>query len=886
MHGEKMLGLARALSWSLGAFICAMALPLAAQEMASRVQSGDLGEAMTRRATLRSISAPVMEVRIAPTGKQLLDAAESSSRSENLSPLAKALGIKPPPRPSAPRRVGSVFPANADSRIVQWETLTDGSHVTHIRISSGGALGIRAKLQLPSGMTIGELRAVARQDDVAETVPLWVANQGENQGERQSEIWTPYTDGDTQLVEIQTPQRVEGSQIRVVSIAHFEESLNESKGPGLSSVSTAAGACSPDVVCTSNSSSIDAGIAERSKSVVRLSFMSDGGSYLCSGTLINSNAQQNFLLTANHCISTQAEAASLSMRWFYEASTCGGGAASVTGAVTISGGAQLMFTNQFVDQTLLRMNLAPPGGAIFSGWNAAAAAPNTSIVSISHPTGDVMKFAVGTISSTIQDRTDGLIRLSDYEQEMYAILFSRGIIEGGSSGSGLFTLSGSSLQLRGVLSSSTVVNSANGLSCSNTTENANYGRFDYFYPQIAPLLNGQSIPADDYPNQPLSTGPALTPGATLTGSLSYVGDIDVFRIPVTQSGTLFVKSAGGFDLIGNLMDANGTTLKTNDDDFGNNNEFGIAWQVNPGTYYLAVAPYDPSVLANNYSVSASFTTATTNHTALWWGGASEDGWGVNVNQQGNTIFATMFNYEATGAQLNPNMWLVSTGTRIGSADSFSGDLYRVVGPGFNASPFTPISAANSTRVGSMRFDFTGIDAGTLTYTVSGAGTGGTGSTVTKNISRQTFGTQPICELSGGDRTYTFNYQDLWWNPNESGWGVNFTHQSDTIFATLFTYEPGAGNANKGLWLVATMPKSSGSQTFQGDLLKVMGPAFDFVPPSLPSLRVSSNIRVGNMRVQFTNGNSAQLTYDVNGQQVTKTIERQVFDTFRPECEKP
>ena len=38
---------------------------------------------------------------------------------------------------------------------------------------------------------------------------------------------------------------------------------------------------------------------------------------------------------------------------------------------------------------------------------------------------------------------------------------------------------------------------------------------------------------------------------------------------------------------------------------------------------------------------------------------------------------------------------------------------------------------------------------------------------------------------------TPNYQGLWWNApaaSESGWGINFAHQGDVIFATWFTYD--------------------------------------------------------------------------------------------------
>ena len=36
-----------------------------------------------------------------------------------------------------------------------------------------------------------------------------------------------------------------------------------------------------------------------------------------------------------------------------------------------------------------------------------------------------------------------------------------------------------------------------------------------------------------------------------------------------------------------------------------------------------------------------------------------------------------------------------------------------------------------------------------------------------------------------------NYTALWWNPAESGWGVNFNHQGNILFGTLFTYDAAA-----------------------------------------------------------------------------------------------
>jgi hypothetical protein len=172
----------------------------------------------------------------------------------------------------------------------------------------------------------------------------------------------------------------------------------------------------------------------------------------------------------------------------------------------------------------------------------------------------------------------------------------------------------------------------------------------------------------------------------------------------------------------------------------------------------------------------------------------------------------------------------------------------------------------------MRLTFSGPDNGTLVYNVGAR-------TVTKSITKQKFATQPACGFSGTNRTFNDNYQDLWWNPAESGWGINLTHQSDIIFATLFTYDA----AGKGMWLILSRgDRIAGTQNFSGALYRTTGPNFDAVPftPIGPS-----NL-VGNMRLEFTDGNTARLIYDVGGVSVTKNIQRQTFDTFHSDCQKP
>ena len=839
-------------------------------EMPSRVTLSGVPE---EKVTLRSSTAPVTSISLAPTANELgIAALGNRFQQSGVTGMAGILGLKSPPvRGLAPRRVGAVFPGGVDANVTQWEAVRGGGRLTHFRITSAGAKGIRAKLVMSPALTKGELRVVSNGADEAAVVPLHASLNGE--------IWTPYTESETQIVEVYTTEAVDGVKIKVEKVGHFVESPWTLKSPGEPAQPTAtgiggAGACTVNVTCAIADDPLNGGaISERRKSVALMTFASGGQIFLCTGTLINSAVQQNFFLTANHCISTQDEASSIETRWFYESSTC---SANVVGvSQSVSGGAQMLFTNQFVDSTLLRLNGSPPAGAIFAGWDSNPLAVNSPIVSLSHPAGDLMKAAIGVIS--VPGNTTGLIRLQGYEQPMYGALFSRGIIEGGSSGSGLFTLNNGSLQLRGVLSSSTLRNSPGGLSCTDTNENANYGRFDYFYPQIAPILNGTPYPPDDAPNQPTPSAPLLTFDAPKTATLNYVGDIDTFRINVGQTGTIYLKSSGGYDLIGGLLDADGKTLETatlkatNDDADVGSNDFGITWQVTPGTYYLNVAPWVLTDLTpNGYSVTATFTTATTNYTSLWWAGAAESGWGMNLNHQGNIIFGTLFTYDDAGR----GMWLIlSRGDRQPDG-SYLGALYRTTGPAFNANPFTPISTANLTQVGTMRLSFSGPDSGTLVYSVDAR-------TVTKSITKQTFATQPSCTFSGTNRTQNDNYQDLWWNPSESGWGINLSHQSDIMFATLFTYDA----AGKNMWLILSRgDRISGTQNFSGALYRTTGPKFDAIP--FTQIGPANLKQVGNMRLEFADGNNAKLIYDVDGVSVTKDIQRQTFDPFRSSCVKP
>lgn len=116
-----------------------------------------------------------------------------------------------------------------------------------------------------------------------------------------------------------------------------------------------------------------------------------------------------------------------------------------------------------------------------------------------------------------------------------------------------------------------------------------------------------------------------------------------------------------------------------------------------------------------------------------------------------------------------------------------------------------------------------------------------------------------------------NYQDMWWLPAESGWGLMVLHQADVISAVLFHYNA----EGKPVWyLLSNAPRGS-EEFFTGTLFEVTGPPlFGLFNPASVLPR-----QVGSMTIRFTAANSAQLSYTIGGQTTTRSIERITFSTL-------
>jgi hypothetical protein len=132
------------------------------------------------------------------------------------------------------------------------------------------------------------------------------------------------------------------------------------------------------------------------------------------------------------------------------------------------------------------------------------------------------------------------------------------------------------------------------------------------------------------------------------------------------------------------------------------------------------------ILVAVIALSITRTAATqfsTDVTDLWWN-PSESGWGMQVVQEADTIFVTLYVYDAAG---NPT-WFVATGVWQGNY-VWIGDLYQTTGPFFGAPVFNP-GTVGATKVGTLTFTLATVNTATTSYTVNGIA-------VMKQVQRQT-----------------------------------------------------------------------------------------------------------------------------------------------------
>jgi len=310
--------------------------------------------------------------------------------------------------------------------------------------------------------------------------------------EAMATVWAPISDGEAQVVVVERFGAPAGEwSVTVPRVSHFVTPLAADVAPAYFGDSAP---CQVDIACVYQVAPVamQAGIVRANFSVALMTFtQSDGLSYWCTGTLLNSaNYPTPIFLTAHHCLSDPASLASLTTMWFFNRTSCHSGTVS-SAATQVAGGATSLFGSVLLDAALIVLNQMPPSLATYSGWDATTMQPNTDILAIHHPRGDVKKASFGTEVGIETDPLQFDIGVFP-ANTFYVVQWDLGIVEPGSSGSGLFSFDAGTgfFYLRGTLTG------GSDFTCNDFGKATTYyARFDNLYPSVQASLSAAPPPA-------------------------------------------------------------------------------------------------------------------------------------------------------------------------------------------------------------------------------------------------------------------------------------------------------------------------------------------------------------------------------------------------------
>jgi lysyl endopeptidase len=635
--------------------------------------------------------------------------------------------------------------AKAGAPKLKWQVLTDGGQVAYMRIASPSAKALRTGLRLKDAPLGTTLRFVGVTADSKSTTDGAVAtatatadlNEVTTLADATGIYWSPVTEGAVQLIEIHVPagaEKLSATSLAVESVSHFFASAADK----FKAAKAGSGFCEVDVGCAAQTQ----GFVNAKNSVAHMIFTiaSLGKTFVCTGTLLNDNDTSTnipYFFSANHCFDDdsavpnyQAVANTLTTYWFYENPRCGPPDLDISQSVQVTGGATVLYNDRGSDVLFTRLNRQPPAGAWYAGWDSAPLDVNSPTTIIHHPEGDVKKVTLGQVlryeNNIIPGRLTGSYIVNGY---------SRGVTEAGSSGSGLFTVDGAgNYQLRGGLFGGPSGCSGNINNPFGTNNFDFYSRFDLAYPAIRPYLFGGT------------SGPANYTDLWWAGTIEDGWGMSVTQHGSTQFIALYIYDNVGQPLWvvvpGGAWNANFTTYS------------GAVYGPTSSPYYA----YDANQFRANAPLGNVAVTYTSIGTAvldyningisgrksierqpfgqpdnspglvvgdLWWGGASQNGWGVNMTQHDRTVFGIWYTYGADGRPT----WFAMPGAWSGN--TLSGLLYRTsssawLGVNYDKNQF------RATVAGDFSFNFSGNSNATMTYTVNGV------TSQSKQIARQPF----------------------------------------------------------------------------------------------------------------------------------------------------
>jgi hypothetical protein len=172
--------------------------------------------------------------------------------------------------------------------------------------------------------------------------------------------------------------------------------------------------------------------------------------------------------------------------------------------------------------------------------------------------------------------------------------------------------------------------------------------------------------------------------------------------------------------------------------------------------------------------------------------------------------------------------------------------------------------STSSTSGAASFDVMLGELPTGTYTVNVSLTGASPAPAQFTVA------SPSVSSSSPGNVPAVVYTDMWWNPNESGWGMSiYQGPTNDLFAVWFVYDA-SGNPTwytlqPGQWL-----QVSPTAIYQGPIYKTSGPYY--VGTFNPAQVTATN--VGSGAFSFTDSSHATFSFSINGVSEVKTITRE------------
>lgn len=255
--------------------------------------------------------------------------------------------------------------------------LPNGNQLYRLRIVCPGAVSVSLtfdRYKLPAG---GKLYVYSpNRKDI-----LGAFTKGNNQED--GYFATTPLRGDEAIIEYEHPNNAsEMAELRLWRVTHGYRgpTANMNKGFG------DAGDCQINVRCPEGDGWENA--------INATCLIVDGGTELCSGTLINNTKNDGtpYLLTANHCHSLAPNTGTWVFWFNWESPTCEN--VTKSPAKKTLSGAKLVAYNYQTDFCLIKLNTAPPVSyqPVYCGWSRSNIAPNKAVC-IHHPSLDVKKIS-------------------------------------------------------------------------------------------------------------------------------------------------------------------------------------------------------------------------------------------------------------------------------------------------------------------------------------------------------------------------------------------------------------------------------------------------------------------------------------------------------------